>query len=82
MLEERVKDLPVVVQQMSTDNLGARVGERRKQIRPRAERMKREDKLSADVTILEAASTASTSSSAPDFVLRAAETQRCNRVRS
>ena len=82
MLEERVKDLPVVVQQMSTDNLGTGSVKGGNKLGREMERMKREDKLSADVTILEAASTASTSSSAPDFVLRAAETQRCNRVRS
>ena len=72
MLEERVKDLPVVVQQMSTDNLGTGSVKGGNKLGREMERMKREDKLSADVTILEAASTASTSSSAPDFVLRAA----------
>jgi len=70
MLEERAKDLPVVVQQMSTDNLGTGSVKVDEKLGREMERMKTEDKLSADVTILEAVS--AVASSAPDFVLRAA----------
>ena len=70
MLEERAKDLPVVVQQMSTDNLGTGSVKVDEKLGREMERMKTEDKLSADVTILEAVS--AVTSSAPDFVLRAA----------
>ena len=71
MLEERVRDLPVVVQQMSTDNLGTGSVKGGEKLGREMERMKTEDKLNADVTVLEAVS-AVAESSAPDFVLRAA----------
>jgi hypothetical protein len=71
MLEERVRDLPVVVQQMSTDNLGTGSVKGGEKLGREMERMKTEDKLNADVTVLEAVS-AVAESSTPDFVLRAA----------